>query len=103
MSKGVLDAESFTVGALSGTSPAKHFVLPSTKRQTSTTYSDLSLQTMTQEILRAHRTPQTIFDSKQWSCLQLPTYSQVSQYPTSRGVSYTSFPHTETCSNNLTG
>lgn len=45
-----------------------------------------------QESLRAHRTSQANFDSKKWSCLQVPTYSQVSQSLMSAGVSYTSFP-----------
>lgn len=71
--RGALDAVSFPVDALSGAGPAKHFVLPSTRRQTPTIDSGLSLQTMTQEVLRAHRTSQAVFESKQWSHLPLPT------------------------------
>lgn len=109
MLKGALDAMPATVYALSGTSPAKHFVLPSTRRQTSTIYSGLSLQTMTQEILSAHRTSQAVFDSKQWSCLQLPTYLLTSvplpRVPRSQlhKLSHGSSSHAKTHSNNLMG
>lgn len=99
------DAASFTADALSGTSPAKHFVLPSTRRQTPTIYSGLSLQTMTQGNPEGS---QKLTSHLCFQAMELPTYSQVSHSLVSPGVSYTrlshgSSSHTETRSNNLMG